>query len=483
MLRDISDAVTTRDAYAEEVIHVFISSRYPYTSLCYPISSLNTFFFSPPLLTAKTFFKPLQARKAGAVPKLTSLLKRRGISEDEIAMDFISSIIAACSGPMASGVRIRTLYYQGLPVTVKEGALGDGVGAKVWTVAHTLCQEMAENHHIVAGQSILEIGAGCGPCGLLAAKIGATEVVISDYVDQLLLNLRGALHMNGLCGIEDEKTQLKEGENEENDAVFNGSGDDDDAGEGDDKVENEVVFDENWNPEDDDDVSECSDLDAFFGAAAGSGSSQKGEEDRKRAAAAAVAAAVPWEAGLTSIRFLDWGDSVVYLKRKKENNGKDTDNPAQEEEIEEVQSTTPTTTEVVAAAVTSNHAALDGFSSRSVAPGIPNSKQFDVVLGTDILYEWEMAESVAAAVAHRLRPGGRALICNAVRDQAMFDTLIENMRKQGLRVGVNRIEPRQEDGGVAPHDQPYEGGFVLVAAEHEDAPASDWHRDELFPLL
>jgi hypothetical protein len=57
------------------------------------------------------------------------------------------------------------------------------------------------------------------------------------------------------------------------------------------------------------------------------------------------------------------------------------------------------------------------------------------------------------------------------------------MRKQGLRVGVNRIEPRQEDGGVAPHDQPYEGGFVLVAAEHEDAPASDWHRDDLFPLL
>jgi hypothetical protein len=179
---------------------------------------------------------------------------------------------------------------------------------------------------------------------------------------------------------------------------------------------------------------------------------------------------------LTSVRFLDWGDSVEYLKRKKANNG--VVDVEAEKKLEETAAAEAASSNQE---VTSNHAALDGFSSRSVAPGIPNSKQFDVVLGTDILYEWEMAESVAAAVAHRLRSGGRALICNAVRDQAMFDCLVENMKKHGLRVGVNHIQPRQEDGGVAPHSQPYEGGFVLVAAEHVDSPAKHWHRDDLFP--
>jgi predicted nicotinamide N-methyase len=405
---------------------------------------------SPP--PSRNYLILLQARKAGAVPILTALLKRRGIAEDETAMDLISSIIAACSGPMASGVRIRTLYYQGLPITVKEGALGDGVGAKVWTVAHTLCQEMAENHQIVAGQSTLEIGAGCGPCGILAAKIGAKEIVISDYVDQLLLNLRDALHMNGLSGEQNAELGSKKLEDKVG-VVWSGENV---------VEENELVLDENWDPEDDKDVSECSDLDAFLRGEGGE-EERDGEEDN----AAATGASLPWEAGLTSIRFLDWADSVDYLNRKE--NG--------ESEVEEESTVAP----VATTAKTSNHAALDGFSSRSVAPGIPNSKQFDVVLGTDILYEWEMAESVAAAVAHRLKPGGRALICNAVRDQKMFDTLIENMRKQGLRVGVNQIKPRQEDGGVAPHDQPYEGGFVLVAAEHENAPAKDWHRDDLFP--
>lgn len=37
-------------------------------------------------------------------------------------------------------VQVRTSQYGGVPVVLKEGALGDGVGAKVWTVAHTLCR-------------------------------------------------------------------------------------------------------------------------------------------------------------------------------------------------------------------------------------------------------------------------------------------------------------------------------------------------------
>lgn len=44
---------------------------------------------------------------------------------------------------------MRTFEYNGVPVLIKEGALGDGVGAKVWTVAHTLCRS-----------DLLPVGAG-----------------------------------------------------------------------------------------------------------------------------------------------------------------------------------------------------------------------------------------------------------------------------------------------------------------------------------
>lgn len=37
-------------------------------------------------------------------------------------------------------LQVRTFSYGGTPVTLKEGALGDGVGAKVWTVAHIVCR-------------------------------------------------------------------------------------------------------------------------------------------------------------------------------------------------------------------------------------------------------------------------------------------------------------------------------------------------------
>ena len=347
---------------------------------------------------------------------------------------------------MASGVRIRTLYYQGTPIIVKEGALGDGVGAKVWTVAHTLCQELVENPSMILGKSVLEIGAGCGPCGLLASKLGAHEVVISDYVDQLLLNLRDALHLNDLEG----RAEGKEGEK-----IDTTNGLDDGAK----KSIEQIEVDDNWDPEDDG-GSECSDLDAYF---AGEVSEQ--EEPPLSSNTESTA----WEAGSMAVRFLDWGDSVEYLKKEKRRKGNE-NNAAKVQEDNEGSEEQRST----------SYCALDGASTRSSAPGIPVSKQFDVVLGTDILYEWPMAESVAAAVAHRLRPGGRAMICNAIRDQAMFDAMIANMRGQGLRVAVHGIEPSQEDGGIAPHDQPYEGGFVFVCAEHEAYPANDWHRSDLF---
>jgi len=140
-----------------------------------------------------------------------------------------------------------------------------------------------------------------------------------------------------------------------------------------------------------------------------------------------------WSRGCTSIRFMDWEDSLSPDERPPP-------------------------------------AALDGESSGTVAPGVPNDAVFDVILGTDVLYEWPMVYSLSAAIKHRLKPGGRAYICNAVRDQAMFDALIECIESRDLVVQVDQIPPEsvhhRDDSSTFCRNQDYEGGFVWVEIAH-----------------
>lgn len=388
-----------------------------------------------------------EAIKAGAVEKLAKFLKRSSIAEDEASFDDISAIIAACSGPMATGTRIRSCTYptsdgRDITVQIKEGALGDGVGAKLWTVAHVMCREITTHPSLVQGKSVLELGAGCGAPGFVASKLGATETVLTDYVDVLLNNLRDALHLNFPLST---------------DATGNDGTDDGSPHHNVNTATVAAYLCGEFDPEDDN-ISECSDLDAFL---ADGGSSSSALQSTTETA---------WRCGGTSVRFLDWNDSVVYLEHKERRKRKEHGSMSRAASQLSIASST----------VSSAYSALDGESSRSIAPGIPMQKRFDVVLGTDCLYEWHMAESLAAAVAHRLKWGGIGLLCGAVRDQAMFDALVENLEKRGLRVGVNHIEPSEEDMGVVSENR-YEGGFVLVAIEHREHPAGDgWHRDDLF---
>ena len=131
----------------------------------------------------------------------------------------------------AAAIQTRQVEYGGHEVWIQEGALGDGLGARVWIAAHILCRsdftptlnlplkelrmismsqsarQISElntqpctgkvrlrycrdciNQHqflnrylilkpsLVAGQDVLELGSGCGLCGILAAKLGASGV-------------------------------------------------------------------------------------------------------------------------------------------------------------------------------------------------------------------------------------------------------------------------------------------------------------------
>ncbi|KDO30835.1 hypothetical protein SPRG_04736 [Saprolegnia parasitica CBS 223.65] len=68
----------------------------------------------------------------------------------------------------------------------------DGLGGEVWPGAHLLCQHL-EVHAAslnLANARVLELGAGCGLCGLVAAALKAPSVTLTDeYPDLLQTNI------------------------------------------------------------------------------------------------------------------------------------------------------------------------------------------------------------------------------------------------------------------------------------------------------
>ena len=135
------------------------------------------------------------------------------------------------------------------------------------------------------------------------------------------------------------------------------------------------------------------------------------------------------------VRFLDWGDSVAYVHRhhpelRPQPGAAHLHSPRRAQQPQQAQQQpqqhvpgSPVTAAgglgvtTAASGIPSprRHSSADG--GRRLAPGLPGNERFHVLLGTDILYEWPMVEMVACVLKHRLAPGGRALLCCAVREQ------------------------------------------------------------------
>ena len=54
------------------------------------------------------------------------------------------------------------------------------IGGEVWPAATAMCAWLANHTAEVQGSSVLELGAGTGACGLYAAALGATHVLLTD---------------------------------------------------------------------------------------------------------------------------------------------------------------------------------------------------------------------------------------------------------------------------------------------------------------
>eukprot|EP00898_Chlorokybus_atmophyticus_P002001 jgi/Chlat1/2801/Chrsp187S02964 len=112
-------------------------------------------------------------------------------SQDDCFLDAVASCIANCSGPCAARPNSQTYRFDGdVLVTVRELSFVEGgLGWRVWYSALLLGQWLARHPSNIIGKRVLELGAGLGVCGFVAAAIGAKEVVFTDVVSSVLRNL------------------------------------------------------------------------------------------------------------------------------------------------------------------------------------------------------------------------------------------------------------------------------------------------------
>ena len=93
--------------------------------------------------------------------------------------DAVSAVITALAGPGAAPPRTRTVSVAGTSVVVEEGALAEGLGARLWRAALLLC-ESSLFRPMIKNANVLELGAGVGLSGICAARLEASRVVLTD---------------------------------------------------------------------------------------------------------------------------------------------------------------------------------------------------------------------------------------------------------------------------------------------------------------
>jgi predicted nicotinamide N-methyase len=228
-----------------------------------------------------------------ALEKARAAAETLGETETREAID---RALEACVRARKGIERVKERDFDGVSVRVIETGLGNGVGARLWGAALTLSRLVRDGPDLVRGRDVLELGSGVGLCGLLAAKMGAKTVALSDFEEPLL------------------------------DALDRGV------------AEN--------------DVGHCS----------------------------------------VVVRALDW----------------------------------------------TKEAALEDTPTPNPAHAMPPDARFDVLLGSDVLYEPQHVAALPACVARRMRPTGECVLVNATRYETMFDDLVAACERAGLK--VDRID-------------------------------------------
>lgn len=100
-----------------------------------------------------------------------------------------SSVYSLSTVPLALNIR---------SIKSKVSLMESHVGEEVWDAAKLLCMLLCslESDVDVKGKRILELGAGCGLLGLCCSILGASKVLCTDYLPEVMNNLAFNLKHN-----------------------------------------------------------------------------------------------------------------------------------------------------------------------------------------------------------------------------------------------------------------------------------------------
>ncbi|KAK7507676.1 hypothetical protein BaRGS_00001611 [Batillaria attramentaria] len=88
----------------------------------------------------------------------------------------------------------RQFEFLGHQLTIRQDWSRLGVAAVVWDAAVVLCEYLTQHPHLVAGRQVLELGAGTGLAGMVAALAGGSVTVTERA--EALEHLREAVVSN-----------------------------------------------------------------------------------------------------------------------------------------------------------------------------------------------------------------------------------------------------------------------------------------------
>ncbi len=93
---------------------------------------------------------------------------------------------------------------------VKYPHLLESTGLTLWDGSKNLCNYLSTHREYVEGKNILELGAGMGVCGILAHKLGAKKVILTDGDTATLANMRINIAANQVGLSEDDSIICKQ---------------------------------------------------------------------------------------------------------------------------------------------------------------------------------------------------------------------------------------------------------------------------------
>jgi hypothetical protein len=94
-------------------------------------------------------------------------------TRDDAVLDALTRLLSILAGAhVHDAKRVTAVQYPGAaassgPLFVQEGRLGDGLGARLWGIAHSFNMFLHRHSHVVRGRRVLDLGSGVGSSGAL----------------------------------------------------------------------------------------------------------------------------------------------------------------------------------------------------------------------------------------------------------------------------------------------------------------------------